>query len=97
MTNQLPMIVKFEVKKGMESLVKEELLKMVEITLKEDGCVAYDLYQDAEDPTVFMFYEVWATYDAWKKHDQMPHVNVFREATKVAILKISANKLNRIK
>lgn len=92
-SNQLPMIVKFEVKKGYEELVKKELLKMVEITLKEDGCVAYDLHQDIEYPNIFMFYEVWATYDAWKKHDQMPHIKDFNKATQGYIEKISVNKL----
>ena len=41
--------------------VKSELLKILEPTRKEDGCIQYELHQDIENPSIFMFYEIWKT------------------------------------
>jgi len=41
------------------NLVKVELLKLIEVTRAELGCVNYDLHQDINNPAHFMFYENW--------------------------------------
>jgi quinol monooxygenase YgiN len=94
--NQLPIIVKFEVKKDKIDFMKKELLKIVELTRKEEGCIQYDLHQDKEDQSVFMFYEIWETVEAWQKHDLQQHIINFKTITKDAIEKISFNKLSLI-
>jgi hypothetical protein len=39
-------------------------------TLKEDGCLRYDLFADADDPTKFTFIEEWASREALNAHGQ---------------------------
>lgn len=93
MSNQYPMIVKFEVKADKIEFVKSELLKLLEPTRKEIGCVQYDLHQDIEDPSVFMFYEIWETKEAWKAHDSKQHVLDLIKAIEGSVDKITHNKL----
>ena len=40
-------------------LVKAELMKLIDVTRSESGCVQYDLHQDNERPAHFMFFENW--------------------------------------
>lgn len=94
--NQLPMIVKFEVKKDKIEFVKKELLSILEPTRQEQGCLRYDLHQDIEDPSIFMFYEVWETTEAWKAHDSKKHILDFKKNIEGAVDKISFNKLTLI-
>lgn len=93
MNTNLPMIVKFEVKKDKIEEVKKELLKILEPTRKEHGCIRYDLHQDINDPSIFMFYEVWETVEAWKAHDSKKHIQDFLKAIDGKVDKISVNKL----
>ncbi len=93
MSKPLPMIVKFNVKKDKIDYVKAELLKILEPTRKEQGCLLYDLHQDIEDSSIFMFYEIWETVDAWKAHDSKKHIQDFLKAIDGAVDKITANKL----
>jgi quinol monooxygenase YgiN len=61
-------------KEGEVDSVKEALGAMVGPTRKEEGCIHYILHQDVKDKTKFMFYEVWASDEALKKHGQTPHM-----------------------
>nr|WP_323368241.1 putative quinol monooxygenase [Thalassotalea sp. HSM 43] len=40
-------------------LVKAELLKLIDVTRAEAGCLQYDLHQDNDNPQHFMFFENW--------------------------------------
>src|SRR5688572_18999530 len=53
------MIVQVQVKKGEEKKFIDEAKPCVAATRKEKGCVAYELHQDQEDPTRFVFFEKW--------------------------------------
>jgi quinol monooxygenase YgiN len=48
--------------------VRDLLLSIIEPTRKEDGNVAYTLHQGHDDPTVFVFYEVWTGTDKLAAH-----------------------------
>lgn len=54
--------------------VKEALLTMVEPTRQEAGCLCYNLHQSKSDPTQFMFYEQWASKEAFDAHGKTPHM-----------------------
>lgn len=43
-------------------------------THEEEGCIAYTLHQDVEDPTRLVFVEKWASKEALDAHMQSPHV-----------------------
>lgn len=90
------MVVKFEVKEEHIEYVKKALLSIVGPTLKEDGCLQYDLHQDIDNPCIFMFYEIWETTEAWRKHDTMPHIETFRKVIDGYAEKITFNTLERL-
>ncbi len=58
-SNKLTVVARIEAKPDKIALVKAELMKLIEPTLEEAGCVQYDLHQDNENPAVFLFYENW--------------------------------------
>ena len=62
-------------------LVGGELRKLVPVTLRERGCVQYDLHRDNEDPAHFMFYETWESRELWQAHMQAPHLTAYMAAT----------------
>ena len=52
-----------------------------EATLKEDGCIAYDLHAGIADPRRLVFVEKWETREALTAHSQSAHLTVWREAS----------------
>jgi len=96
MNQKLPMVVKFKVKKEHIETVKHALFNILEPTRNEDGCLLYELHQDLNDPSIFMFYEVWQTVDHWKAHDKQPHIETFRKAIDGLVESIEVNQLKII-
>ncbi len=70
---RVTVVAKLVAKPGLESRVKKELLKMVEETHKEPGCINYDLHVRADDPKTFLFYENWVSQEALDEHMATPH------------------------
>lgn len=93
MSKQLPLIVKFEVKKENLKFVKSELLKILEPTRKEEGCILYELHQDLNNPNILMFYEIWKDEDSWREHDLKKHIVDFKKAIEGKVENITFNKL----
>ncbi len=77
-------------------LVKSELLKLIEITRNEDGCLNYDLHQDNENPAHFMFYENWESRDLWQTHMNAPHLAAYMAATEGAVAEFTLNEMTVI-
>jgi quinol monooxygenase YgiN len=47
--------------------------ELVTATRKEDGCIIYELYQDATDASVLTMIEEWEDKDALDKHMKTEH------------------------
>lgn len=45
----------------------------------EPGCIEYHMLRDAQDPTLFIFYEVWASPAALAEHMALPHMRAFHD------------------
>jgi len=83
-------------KAGQERKVKQELVKLLEATRKEKGCLNYDLHVDAEDPCTFIFYENWVSRMALANHMETEHflhlrslqAELFAEPTKISVLRM---------
>ncbi|WP_313519439.1 putative quinol monooxygenase [Pseudomonas sp.] len=43
----------------------------------EPGCIEYHMLRDAEDPTLFIFFEVWASREHLEVHSALPHMQRF--------------------
>lgn len=54
-------------------------LAYVEPSRAEPGCIEYHMLRDAQDPTLFIFYEVWASPEALAEHMALPHMRAFHE------------------
>ena len=66
-------------KKGLEENLRKELLALIEPTRSETGCITYDLYQDQEDKSFFMFYESWRKKSDLEQHLQKPYIKRFMD------------------
>ena len=76
--------------------VKAELLKLIDVTRAEKGCINYDLHQDNENPSHFMMYENWDSHESWQAHTSNEHLAAFLNATEGAIESFVANKMSHI-
>ncbi|PWG04904.1 putative quinol monooxygenase [Polaribacter aquimarinus] len=86
MKNQkLTIVAKILAKPEKKTLVKKELLKLIETTIAEKGCINYDLHQDNENKNLFLFYENWESRELWQKHMNNSHLAAYAKATEGAI------------
>ena len=51
----------------------------VEPSRAEAGCIAYHMLRDSQDPTLFIFYEVWQSQEHLAIHSALPHMREFYE------------------
>lgn len=51
----------------------------VEPSRAEAGCIEYHMLRDREDPTLFIFYEVWQSKVHLATHSALPHMRQFHE------------------
>ena len=69
--------------------------ELVEKTVKEEGCIKYELFQDIQDPKIMIIIEEWESEEALSKHMAsehfkriVPQLNEMREkASEINILK----------
>lgn len=73
----LTVIARMRAKPGYEAQVEAELLKLVEPTRIEPGCLNYDLHRSQIEPAVFMFYENWTSREALDKHAASAHLKAW--------------------
>lgn len=77
-------------------LVRAELLKLIDTTRAEDGCITYDLHQDNENPAHFTFYETWENRALWQAHMEAPHLAAYLAATQSAVAEFTLHEMTRI-
>ncbi|MDO6687940.1 MULTISPECIES: putative quinol monooxygenase [unclassified Agarivorans] len=77
-------------------LVKAELLKLIEVTRAEEGCINYDLHQDNDNPAHFMFYENWTSRELWQTHMGNTHLAEYMAATEGAVEEFVLNEMTQI-
>lgn len=96
MSNQLTIVAKILAKEEKKEFVKAELLKLIDITRKEKGCINYDLHQDNENPNLFLFYENWESRALWQEHMNNDHLAEYMKATDGAVDNFTLHEMNRI-
>lgn len=77
-------------------LVKAELLKLIDMTRAEAGCINYDLHQDNENPAHFLFYENWQSRELWQTHMENTHLKEYMQATEGAVDEFTLNEMTHI-
>ena len=96
MKKALTIVARIEAKTEKVEQVKSELVKLIETTRKEDGCIQYDLHQDNDRPEVFLFYENWESRDLWQTHMSNTHLAEFNAATQGAVADFTLNEMTVI-
>jgi quinol monooxygenase YgiN len=49
----------------------------VEASRVEPGCIEYHMLRDQQDPTLFIFYEIWQSQAHLDVHSNLPHMRQF--------------------
>jgi quinol monooxygenase YgiN len=96
MANKLLIVARIEANSDKIELVKAELRKLIEPTVKEAGCIQYDLHQDNENPAVFLFYENWESRELWQEHMNNTHLAEYMKATEGAVAAFTLNEMTKL-
>ncbi len=82
MSEELTIVAILTIKEGQRDFVRSEILKILEPTRAEEGCLLYVLHEDITNSQVLMFYETWADHACWQAHLQQAHMQAYVAATK---------------
>lgn len=74
-------IAELRIKPGTVDKAFAEAGKSIAATMKEDGCISYDMHQNVTDPTKLVLVERWASREALSRHTETPHFKVWRAAS----------------
>ena len=92
----LTIVAKVEANADKVEFIKSELIKLIEPTRNEDGCLQYDLHHDNENPAVFIFYENWESRELWQNHMESSHLKAYMETTEGSVAKFTLNEMTLI-
>ena len=93
---KLTIVARIVAKPEKRELVKHELLKLIEITRAEKGCINYDLHQDNENENLFLFFENWENRALWQTHMKNKHLTEYMRATDGAVEEFVLNEMTQI-
>jgi quinol monooxygenase YgiN len=96
MNTTLTIVARIEAKADSVDKVKTALLKLIEPTRQEQGCLQYDLHQDNENPQVFIFYENWASRQLWQSHMNNDHLKAYMAETDGQVFSFILNEMNKV-
>ena len=72
-------IAQLKLKPGTSDRAAVEARKVVEGTVKEDGCLFYDFNLSVSDPTRLVAVERWESKEALAKHNETAHLLAWRK------------------
>jgi quinol monooxygenase YgiN len=96
MSSIVTVVAKLIVHEAALETVKTELLKMIEPTRLEEGCIEYRLHQDNDDPKVFIFFEIWENLSCLERHMATTHFSSYIAAVEGMIAEKTIHKMTRI-
>ena len=70
----LPVVAIFVAKPGLEEQLDQLLRGVVDTTLREEGCIRYELTRDSQNPRRFVFIEEWESQAHLDRHLAAPHL-----------------------
>ena len=76
MSEPVRLIARFSARFEQQQALRETLINLIEPTRREPGCLRYELWHNASDPTDFTFVEEWASEAALELHSRTPHLAV---------------------
>jgi quinol monooxygenase YgiN len=73
-------IVRFEPRPGKETRFRAELLRVVEASRQEPGCLAMAAFESIHEPLNFAIHSEWVDEAAFTSHSGLPHTARFLQA-----------------
>lgn len=70
----LPLVAIFVAKPGFEDKLEQLFASVVATTLREQGCISYQLNRDLANPRRFVFTEEWESQADLDRHLAAPHM-----------------------
>ncbi len=96
MTDKITVIAHIEAKPEHLDAVKAELLKLLDPTRKEAGCLQYDLHQDNENKNLFIFVENWESHALLQQHLASEHIAAYLKSTEGLVDKFIIHETSHI-
>ena len=96
MSDKLTIIAKIEAKPEKLDEVKKAVLKLIDPTREEQGCIQYDLHQENQQKEVFIFVENWENQALWEAHMQSEHLQSFIKETEGLLVELTVHQMNQI-
>ncbi len=75
MNQPVRVIVKITARPDAASAMRDVVLALAQASREEDGCVRYDVLQNAAEPHVFLLVEEWTSNAHLDAHNLTPHVH----------------------
>lgn len=69
--NMIKIVAKNFVKKENIDEVIKLSKELVDETIKEEGCISYEMYQDVNDNSILTMIETWENRDVLAKHSKI--------------------------
>ena len=82
MQDKITVIAHFKANEGSEKELRELLLSLIELSRADKGCITYDLHQAVDDPSLFIFFEIWENKELLGEHSATSHIRQFRSKAK---------------
>ncbi|AMR34279.1 hypothetical protein A0256_23910 [Mucilaginibacter sp. PAMC 26640] len=73
----ISLLASLHCKKDAEGALDTELKKLVNASVKEEGCIAYELYQYKDETNRYVIEEEWKDEDALAMHMETSHYKYF--------------------
>lgn len=94
--SKLTIVAHIRAKEDAIDLVKAELLKLIDTTRAEAGCINYDLHQDNDKPAHFLFFENWESRELWQTHMANTHLAEYMRATEGKVEEFVLHEMTQI-
>ncbi|WP_120497096.1 putative quinol monooxygenase [Kiloniella sp. EL199] len=73
---------------------KKALCQLVEDTIKEPGCITFEILQQQDKPECFTLWECWVNDDALTAHFEAPHTKAYLENNYTKVSYIERLQMN---
>ncbi len=90
------LIATAKAKAGMRETLLEQLQTLIAPTRAEDGCMQYELNEDAQNAGTFIFIEKWASQEQLDAHSASAHLKAFVEMSTESLESLNIQKLHYI-
>jgi quinol monooxygenase YgiN len=92
----LIVVASFVAKPGFEQKLEQLFRSVVDTTLREEGCISYQINRDIENPRRFVFTEEWRSQADLDRHLAAPHLQALSEQVPECIESSDVLKLAKL-